>query len=77
MICFPIRYWYEVEKQVACECEEPEILELTKDLVHYKCKNCGEDICAIKRGNYKERLCNYCPKCGQRFNWEEVELDEA
>lgn len=29
----------EVEKQVACECEEPEILELTKDLVHYKCKN--------------------------------------
>lgn len=67
----------EVEKQVACECEEPEILELTKDLVYYKCKNCGEDICAIKRGNYKERLCNYCPKCGQRFNWEEVELDEA
>lgn len=46
----------EVEKQVACECEEPEILELTKNLVHYKCKNCGEDICAIKRGNYKERL---------------------
>lgn len=37
----------------------------------------GEDICAIKRGNYKEYLCNYCPKCGQRFNWEEVELDEA
>ena len=54
-----------------------EILELTKNMVHYKCKNCGEDICAIKRGNYKERLCNYCPRCGQRFDWEGVELDEA
>ena len=66
----------EAEKAVACECEEPEILELTKDMVHYKCKNCGKDAWQIKRKEYKKYLYNYCPNCGQNFNWEGIDIWE-
>lgn len=60
------------EKAVACECEEPGILKLYKDVVHYKCKNCGEEA-----WDYRENPHNFCPRCGQKFDWEGVELDEA
>ena len=66
----------EVEKAVTCECEELEILELTKDMVHYKCKNCGKDAWQIKRKEYKKYLYNYCPRCGQSFNWEGIDIWE-
>ena len=66
----------KVEKAVACECEEPEIVWNNSRSVSWKCKNCGGRKTIAKVNDYKERM-RYCQRCGQRFNWEGVELDEA
>lgn len=63
----------EVEKQVACECEEPEILGINPYTVIYQCKNCGKTY-RESRLNFAHRKCaNYCRECGQRFNWDGID----
>lgn len=63
----------EVEKQVACECEEPEILDVNPYVVAYRCKNCGK-IRRESRVHFAQKKCdNYCSNCGQRFNWEGID----
>jgi hypothetical protein len=66
----------KAEKAVACECEEPEIVWNNSRSVSWKCKNCGGRKTIAKVNDYKERM-RYCQRCGQRFNWEGVTLDEA
>lgn len=63
----------EVEKQVACECEEPEIIEINPYTAVYRCKNCGKTH-RESRLNFAHGKCaNYCRECGQRFNWDGID----
>lgn len=62
--------------KTAMQCEKPNVTYADEMRIVYSCANCKEQY-ITDRKKYEDGHLNYCQRCGQRFNWEGVELDEA
>lgn len=62
--------------EAAKQCEKPNVTYADEMRIVYSCTNCNEQY-ITDRKKYEDGHLNYCQRCGQRFNWEGVTLDEA
>jgi predicted RNA-binding Zn-ribbon protein involved in translation (DUF1610 family) len=46
--------------------------EKNEYMIHYSCPACGKHLLASDGYRATGRKSNYCPDCGQRFEWSNI-----
>lgn len=79
ILCLKVCKEHDMDMELiktAMQCEKPNVTYADEMRIVYSCANCKEQY-ITDRKKYEDGHLNYCQRCGQRFNWEGVELDET
>ena len=76
ILCLKVYKEHDMDKELieaAKQCEKPNVTYADEMRIVYSCTNCNEQY-ITDRKKYEDGHLNYCPCCGQKFDWGGVRI---